>query len=195
MDKKVKPVDRRVLKTKRAIRNAFAKLMVEKDINDITIIELAETADINRKTFYNYYSGVYQVVEDIENDISQSYEELLGDIEFTKTMEAPYSLFERFSILINMDPEFFGYLLSMNGNKALITRIMNLLKNKTREKMVSQLDVEEYRAEIMIDYILSGMLSVYQHWFNSDKSVPIEEVTQIISTMSWGGVNGVLKEN
>ena len=70
---------------------------------------------------------------------------------------------------------------------------MNLLKNKTREKMVSQLDVEEYRAEIMIDYILSGMLSVYQHWFNSDKSVPIEEVTQIISTMSWGGVNGVLK--
>ena len=195
MDKKVKPVDRRVLKTKRAIRNAFAKLMVEKDINDITIIELADTADINRKTFYNYYSGVYQVVEDIENDISQSYEELLGDIEFTKTMEAPYSLFERFSILINMDPEFFGYLLSMNGNKALITRIMNLLKNKTREKMVSQLDVEEYRAEIMIDYILSGMLSVYQHWFNSDKSVPIEEVTQIISTMSWGGVNGVLKEN
>ena len=193
MDKKVKPVDRRVLKTKRAIRNAFAKLMVEKDINDITIIELADTADINRKTFYNYYSGVYQVVEDIENDISQSYEELLGDIEFTKTMEAPYSLFERFSILINMDPEFFGYLLSMNGNKALITRIMNLLKNKTREKMVSQLDVEEYRAEIMIDYILSGMLSVYQHWFNSDKSVPIEEVTQIISTMSWGGVNGVLK--
>lgn len=195
MDKKVKPVDRRVLKTKRAIRNAFAKLMVEKDINDITIIELAETADINRKTFYNYYSGVYQVVEDIENDISQSYEVLLGDIEFTKTMEAPYSLFERFSILINMDPEFFGYLLSMNGNKALITRIMNLLKNKTREKMVSQLDVEEYRAEIMIDYILSGMLSVYQHWFNSDKSVPIEEVTQIISTMSFGGVNGVLKEN
>lgn len=193
MDIKCKPVDRRVLKTKRAIRNAFAKLMVEKDINDITIIELADTADINRKTFYNYYSGVYQVVEDIENDISQSYEELLGDIEFTKTMEAPYSLFERFSILINMDPEFFGYLLSMNGNKALITRIMNLLKNKTREKMVSQLDVEEYRAEIMIDYILSGMLSVYQHWFNSDKSVPIEEVTQIISTMSWGGVNGVLK--
>ena len=36
MDKKVKPVDRRVLKTKRAIRNAFAKLMVEKDINDIS---------------------------------------------------------------------------------------------------------------------------------------------------------------
>ncbi len=68
MEKVQKPVDRRVLKTKRAIRNAFAKLMVEKDINDITIIELSKTADINRKTFYNYYSGVYQVIEDIEQD-------------------------------------------------------------------------------------------------------------------------------
>lgn len=193
MENKKKPVDRRVLKTKRAIRNAFAKLMVEKDINDITIIELSEAADINRKTFYNYYSGVYQVVEDIENDIMQSYEELLGNVEFKKSMDAPYSLFERFSRLINMDPEFFGYLLTMNGNISLITRIMRILKEKTCEVMVAQLDVEPYKADIMIDFVLSGMLSVYQHWFSSGQKIPAEELSQIISTMSFGGINGVLK--
>lgn len=193
LEEKKKPVDRRVLKTKRAIRNAFAKLMVEKDINDITIIELSETADINRKTFYNYYSGVYQVVEDIENDILHSYERLLGGVQFKESMNAPYTLFERFSQLINMDPEFFGYLLTMNGNIALITRIMTLLKDKTREAMTSQLNIEDYKADIMIDFVLSGMLSVYQHWFNSDRSVPAEEVSQIISTMSFSGINGMLQ--
>ena len=192
MENKPKPVDRRVLKTKRAIRNAFAKLMVEKDINDITIMELAETADINRKTFYNYYSGVYQVVEDIEHDILSSYAELLGGVEFKEYMDVPVSLFNRFSQLINMDPEFFGYLLTMNGNISLITRIMRLLKEKTCEVMVAQLEVEAYKADIMIDFVLSGMLSVYQHWFSSDRSVPAEEVSQIISTMSFGGINGVL---
>lgn len=192
MEEVQKPVDRRVLKTKRAIRNAFAKLMVEKDINDITVMELSETADINRKTFYNYYSGVYQVVEDIENDIISSYERLLGDVQFRESMNAPYQLFERFSQLINMDPEFFGYLLTMNGNIALITRIMTLIKDKTREKMTSQLAIEDYKADIMIDFVLSGMLSVYQHWFSSDRSVPSEEVAQIISTMSFSGINGML---
>ena len=192
MENKPKPVDRRVLKTKRAIRNAFAKLMVETDINDITIMELAETADINRKTFYNYYSGVYQVVEDIEHDILSSYAELLGGVEFREYMDAPVSLFNRFSQLINMDPEFFGYLLTMNGNISLITRIMRLLKEKTCEVMVAQLEVEAYKADIVIDFVLSGMLSVYQHWFSSDRSVPAEEVSQIISTMSFGGINGVL---
>ncbi len=187
-----KKTDRRVLKTKRAIRNAFAKLMAEKDINDITIMELAETADINRKTFYKYYSGVYQVVEDIERDILNSYERLLGGVKFKQYMDAPYSLFERFSQLINMDPEFFGYLLTMNGNVSLITRIMRLLKEKTCEVMVAQLDVEPYKADIMIDFVLSGMLSVYQHWFVSDRSVPSDELSQIISTMSFGGINGVI---
>ena len=194
MEKVQKPVDRRVLKTKRAIRNAFAKLMVEKDINDITVMELSETADINRKTFYNYYSGVYQVVEDIENDIISSYERLLGDVQFRESMNAPYQLFERFSQLINMDPEFFGYLLTMNGNIALITRIMTLIKDKTREKMTSQLAIEDYKADIMIDFVLSGMLSVYQHWFSSDRSVPLDEISRVISAMSFGGVNGVLGE-
>ena len=194
MEEKKKSVDRRVLKTKRAIRNAFAKLMTEKDINDITIIELAETANINRKTFYNYYSGVHQVIEEIESDILTSYERLLGTVEFKKSMSAPYTLFERFSRLINDDPEFFGYLLSMNGNINLITRIMTLLKDKTRETMISQLEIDEYKADIMIDFVLSGMLSVYQHWFVSDRSVPLEEVSDIISRMSFEGINGIVDD-
>ena len=179
MEKKPKSVDRRVLKTKRAIRNAFAKLMVEKDINDITIMELADTADINRKT----------------RDILTSYEELLGGIEFKQYMNTPYSLFERFSLLINMDPEFFGYLLSMNGNVNLITRIMRLLKDKTCEVMVAQLDLDAYKADIMLDFVLSGMLSVYQHWFNSDQPISAEEVSQIISTMSFSGINGIINNS
>ena len=72
----------------------------------------------------------------------------------------------------------------------LITRIMRLLKDKTCEKMVAQLDIAKYKANIMIDYVLSGMLSVYQHWFASDRTVPLEEVSQIISKMSFSGING-----
>ena len=54
MDKKT---DRRVLKTKRAIYNAFVELLSEKEINHITITDISKKADINRKTFYNYYSN------------------------------------------------------------------------------------------------------------------------------------------
>lgn len=45
--------DRRVARTKKAIKNAFAELMSEKEISEITVKDIAETADVNRKTFYN----------------------------------------------------------------------------------------------------------------------------------------------
>ena len=31
--------------------------------------DIAELADINRKTFYSYYSGVHMIVEETENEI------------------------------------------------------------------------------------------------------------------------------
>ena len=69
--------DRRVIRTKRAIKNSFARLLTEKDINDITISDIAAVADINRKTFYNYYSGVHEVIDEIENDIISHVDEAL----------------------------------------------------------------------------------------------------------------------
>ena len=47
MEEKEKKPDRRVLKTKKAIRNALAQLLAEKELEEITVKEVADTADIN----------------------------------------------------------------------------------------------------------------------------------------------------
>jgi len=68
MEKSTEKIDRRILKTKRAIRNALAGLLATKELSEITIREIADAADINRKTFYSYYRDVYQIVDEIENE-------------------------------------------------------------------------------------------------------------------------------
>ncbi|MBQ9794006.1 MAG: hypothetical protein IJW34_03570 [Clostridia bacterium] len=45
-------IDRRIIKTKRAIAVALLQLLSEKPLEEITITELTLKADINRKTFY-----------------------------------------------------------------------------------------------------------------------------------------------
>ena len=82
-----KKIDRRVVKTKKAIKNAFAQLLTEKEINDITISDIAEYADVNRKTFYNYYAGVYAVVDEIENDIVERFSALLADTDIESSFK------------------------------------------------------------------------------------------------------------
>ncbi|MBQ1974563.1 MAG: TetR/AcrR family transcriptional regulator, partial [Ruminococcus sp.] len=150
MEKKPKSVDRRVLKTKRAIRNAFAKLMVEKDINDITIMELADTADINRKTFYNYYGGVHEVISDIEDDIIRHVDEALTDIDFKDSLESPYLVFEKLTAVINTDMDFFGYLLSMNSNVSLVSKIADLLKSKIKAVILQYIEIDEFSMNVML---------------------------------------------
>ena len=44
--------DRRSIKTKRAIKEAFLKLLHEKEINKITVSDLSRRADLGRGTFY-----------------------------------------------------------------------------------------------------------------------------------------------
>ena len=187
-----KKTDRRIIKTKRAIYNAFAQLLNQRDIDDITICDIADLADINRKTFYNYYSGIYALLDEIEDSIIQTYEAALGEIDFKESLKNPYIVFERLTEIINHDLEFYGYLISIKSNSNLITKINNLLKEKTRKALITQLPDIENKADIILDFIFAGMLSVYQSWFMSEQKESIESVSETIGILCSNGVNGIL---
>ena len=59
-------VDRRVRKTKAALRAGLIKLMQEKSIREITVRELVDEVDINRSTFYLHYTDIYDMLNKIE---------------------------------------------------------------------------------------------------------------------------------
>ena len=60
--------DRRVKKTKKILKQALARLLLEKDLKDITVKELTTIADVNRGTFYLHYKDVYDLYEQLENE-------------------------------------------------------------------------------------------------------------------------------
>lgn len=197
MQESEKKTDRRVIKTKKAIKNAFAQLLTEKDINDITISDIAEYADVNRKTFYNYYAGVFAVVDEIENDIVERFSAMLAGIDVESNIKNPYIyiVFEKLTAVINTDIDFFGILLSMNGNVSLVTKIVELIKEKAREALTTTVNIEGWKLDILLDFAISGMISVYQQWFNSDRRRSIGEISEIIGTMCQRGLEGVVGED
>ena len=69
--------DRRVKKTKKALQNALAELMNEKELRQITVQELVDLADIHRATFYLHYQDVYDLYEKIETQIITGFSSML----------------------------------------------------------------------------------------------------------------------
>lgn len=57
--------DLRVVKTKRAIKQAFLEMLKHKELNRITVTELAKIAEINKGTFYLHYSDIYELYDEV----------------------------------------------------------------------------------------------------------------------------------
>lgn len=62
-DAQKKP-DLRVRKTKRAIYNALMELLKKKNLENITVLELTEAAEINKSTFYLHYSDIFDLYQE-----------------------------------------------------------------------------------------------------------------------------------
>lgn len=74
------PAERRdVQKSRKAIKNAFLKLSMQKDIRKITVKEILELADISRGTFYAHYKDIYDIQEQITAEILDECVEIMSD--------------------------------------------------------------------------------------------------------------------
>ena len=184
--------ERRVRKTKRAIRNAFAALLAEKDVNEITVKDIAEHADINRKTFYNHYRGVYQVMDEIENSIVEDFDRMLIEAREQIDLRDPGQIYEKLTQLLQTDIEFYGNLLCANGNNSLKEKLFSVLKEHTLKSMQQRLSVPQRELEIGIHFTLSGLISVFQHWFQSDRTLSLDELNKVVSRLSFYGVSDLL---
>lgn len=187
-------MDRRVIRTKKAIRNAFAQLLSVKKLEDITVKDIAELADINRKTFYSYYSGVYMIVEETENELVETFEAAIRDLPLDRLVKEPYLLFSRLSAIINADMDFYEPLMKADRSSNLLTKVSGMLKQKVRESYAAFSGIDEATFNVMVDFTFSGLFSVYQSWFNSERRQSIEEISRTLGILCFEGINGLKKE-
>ena len=55
----------------------LAQLLLEKDLSSITVRELTDLADVNRGTFYTHYRDLYDMLEQMEQEMFQELEDML----------------------------------------------------------------------------------------------------------------------
>lgn len=89
--------DARVRYTQRVIKESFLRLLREKPVNKITVKELCELAGLNRATFYAHYSDCFALMESIEQEILESFEQslhLIDQYDVTALINALYAMVE-----------------------------------------------------------------------------------------------------
>ena len=188
-----KKEDRRVVRTKKAIRSAFAELLSEKDYNDITVTDIAERADINRKTFYNYYRNTEDLVKEIECEACLNFDTILQDLKVHNIVDNPELIVTRISSAIEGNMDYFRDFLIMSKNAALFNRIGDNLKKQVRLTLADQDVIDPLKAEILSIYITAGALTVYREWLTNGKKEPREKLDAYLQRLTIACVREALQ--
>lgn len=190
-----KKLDRRVVKSKRAIRNAFITLLTQKDINDITITDIADVADVDRKTVYNYYNGVYDILDEFEDELITLLEEATKELDFEKNIKNPQHIFEILTDIINSNFDLYSNLMKIDNNSQIVRKIVMSLEYQVRLALKKNIVKDSKKVDVLSEFITFGMLSVYQNWFNSSDRQPLEEFSKEVGDIVLYGVKGYVDKN
>ena len=118
--------DKRVIRTKALLIRSLSALMKQKNIKDITVKELCEYADINRGTFYLHYKDIYDMLDSIEQELSEKFLQIFQKYNSETNEDFPYPLFLEIFKLVDDNAELFRVLIGPNGDISFIMKIFKL---------------------------------------------------------------------
>ena len=78
-------MDLRVIKTKKNIRDAFLELRRKHSLDEIKVNALCEKAMVNKTTFYNHYQDIYELSDELEAEVLDSFFNNFTDIDMMLT--------------------------------------------------------------------------------------------------------------
>lgn len=187
------PTDRRVQRTQKNIRNALISLLSEKELSQITVKELSDKADINRKTFYSYYSGIDDILDKIEDEIVEKLLAIIRDYDFRSSDFDAYALFCSLNQIINDDFELYQSLIFSNNYDFLLIKVKNTIKKTLLERYAPKINAQNNLLGLYAEYVASGIVSMYIEWFHSDNSVSLEELVKAASDITLFGFSSYRK--
>ena len=71
--------NQRIALTKKLLQEGLLRLLVQKPLERISVTELCRESGINRATFYNHYNSPLDLLNSIEDKLTQELKAVIGD--------------------------------------------------------------------------------------------------------------------
>ena len=171
--------NRRTRLTKRLLRESLLELLHEKPVDHITVKELCECAELNRSTFYAYYTDVSVLYEEMGNELADA---LLEHIQTMNDQGEPNT--ELMLTYIRDNCEMFRLLVYCDHytdlNQSIIKRIVRGFFNIPLKGDLHCLPEER---EYVLQFLFLGGTGIIHRWVLNDCDLPPRQVAQLIDTM------------
>lgn len=185
--------DRRVRKTKKALKEGLTKLMLEKSINNISVKELTEEVDINRGTFYLHYRDVFDMVEQIESELLRDFTKIMDSHTTEKLTGQPLPFLIDLFAFLKENADIAAAFLGSYGDISFVNKLKEIVREKCLNdwmKMFNNGKVNKF--EYFYSFIVSGYIGLFETWLKNGLVETPEEMAKLSEEIILHGIN-VLK--
>lgn len=163
--------------TKKRIEDAFWFFYCENDPRPITVSAVAERANINRSTFYEYFLDIPDVLESIESDLLAYMKHKATCVAKTDDPEEAARIA---GTIFEERGEQLRVFLGKRRNEKILESAQAILGGLVVREMLGvegeASDTVRYRAE----FIAAGLIGAYVRWLEDGRPVQIEEVASTL---------------
>lgn len=156
-------VERRIRKTNKALGEALIALLKEKKLNEISVCELTDRADINRGTFYLHYKNIYDLLYQMEANLLKELNTRITRYKISEIRQCPYLILEEFYCLLQEHSDFFQAMLYVNDGSCFANNLKQLLLENYR---IAALQHLEY-SDVLVAFITSGCEGLIRYWLEN----------------------------
>jgi len=158
-------MDRRISKTKSALKSALAELMEDKDYKDISITDLCDKANVNRGTFYLHYKSISNFINEIEEELIAKLSKLILISYPLKTQDDYYSLCNKIVNIVKEDQDFLSKLVGPHGDSGFVRRISHYTKELALKLNKFNLSEEDGQyLQFYLTFVVDGGIGVLVQW-------------------------------
>ena len=182
--------DLRVIRTKKAIREAFCSMIMEMDFQDITIKELTRRAMINRNTFYLHYSSIEALLQELQDEIAGEFIE--KQVSYTRMADIRRMIRVFFEYMSTQSP-LQDRLLCSGSYQFLYDRINRQIMGHRKLMNRGAFGLDEASENIIFAYYGSITAILYRQWVADGKRLSLDDMAELAEKLICQGMSSVVK--
>lgn len=187
-----KKEDLRVRKTKEAIRSAFTTMICEMDYEQITVKELTQRAQINRKTFYLHYTDLDELLEELQEEIAEHF--ICRKVSYSSMKDIRDLIRLFFEHAANM-PLLHERLMCSGSYHPIWEKINTRIMEYRRETNRGVFGLNEYSESLVFAYYGANSTLLYRQWVADGKKLSLDALIDIATKLICNGMSSMVKGN
>ena len=179
--------------TKQSMIDAFWVIAKKRGLNNVTISEITKYADLNRGTFYVYFSDMNDLLAQAEDEI---FEDLRSKV-WTISEGKNFADFQAVSAKVievfgRYDDKLF-LLLGKDGDPQFLDHVRK--EASTIFNAVMKQEEENPYQDYIIAYVTSAFTGLLQFWHETGKEISIAELSGLAHGMTLHGMLGLKEQS